>query len=97
MKSIPSLLTILLSSLAAISQVTINAQLSRLPDRDYRSHWLANTHLQRRTDLLKRWFANGPLGLSTEERSLSPSFDALRAPKQFKGRHSHPFSSGGQC
>ena len=87
MKSIPSLLTILLSSLAAISQVTINAQLSHLPARDYRPQWLADTHVQRRTNLLKRWFANGPIGLSPEQRSLSSPFDTLQSPKQFKGKH----------
>lgn len=86
MKSFLSFLTILLSSLAAISQVTINAQLSHLPARDFRSHWLDDTHVQRRTNLLKRWFANGPMGVSPEQRSLSSPFDTLRSPQQFKGK-----------
>jgi hypothetical protein len=86
MKSIPSLLTILLSSLAAISQVTINAELPRLPARDYRSHWLADAHAHRRNDLLKRWFANEQMGLSTEQRSVPSPFDTLRSPQQFKGK-----------
>jgi hypothetical protein len=80
MKSIPSLLTILIASFAAIIQVTTNTEFAGPSVK----HWLTDSN-RNRNDLLKTWFDNKRAGGSADSRSASSLFDLLHKNHQFKG------------
>jgi len=81
---IPSLLTILIFSLAVIIQVTPNAALVNPPLQGLRSHWLTNYH-HNQNELLKNWVEHKRMSGSLGSRSLPSSFNILNAPYSFKG------------
>jgi hypothetical protein len=85
-KSIPSLLAILITSLAFVIQVTTNAKLARPSVKDFRSHWLSDSNHDR-NELLKKWHENKRIGILSETNPASSPFDILQSNHQFKGLH----------
>ncbi len=79
-KSIPSLLAILIAFFAAIIQVTTNTEFAGPSVK----HWLTDSN-RNRNYLLKRWFENKQADGSADSRSASSPFDHLHKNHQFKG------------
>lgn len=84
MKSIPSLFTILISSLVIFTQTDANIPYAESSGKGLRSDWAAEPH-RHRIELLKKWFENKPNGGSASgPAGLSP-YDVLHPTHQFKG------------
>lgn len=79
MKTIPTLLTILISSLAILTIGVVQSS-----DQGLRPSWLADSHRQR-IELFKKWLGNKPAATPLGSRSPSSSFGMLEPTHQFKG------------
>jgi len=77
MKSIPSLFTLLISSLAAITQMATVVDADQLSG--HRPTWLSDSH-RNRVELFKKWLENKPAGSA----AASP-YNVLHPTHQFKG------------
>jgi len=84
MKSIPSFLTILISSQLVIIHISTSTELDRSTINSFRSHWLSDSH-GNRNEALKRWLEQKRMGGHSLDSSSSSPFDILHAHK-FKGR-----------
>jgi DNA repair photolyase len=94
MKSIPSLLAILISSLAIFTQTNANIGYAESSDHGHRPSWLTDSH-RNRVELFKKWLENKPTGNSIDGRSPSSPYNALESTHQFKGAcYCHLFSLG---
>ena len=85
-KSIPSLLVILISSLAAIIEVTSNAEFIHPAPEGFRSHWLVDSH-DTGNAILKKWSAHKRVTTSDGKRPASSSIDILHSAHPFKGSY----------
>jgi len=84
MKSIPSLFTILISSLVIFTQTDAAIEDAELSGKGYRPNWLTDSH-HNRIELFKKWLENKPIGNSVDGRSPTVPYDALHPTHQFKG------------
>ncbi len=80
MKSIPSVLAILITFSAAIIPITASAELIRPIVKDFRPNWLTGSN-RSRNELLKKLYENKRINNSP---GLS-SFEALHSNHKFKG------------
>lgn len=80
MKTIPTLLTILISSLAIFTIEVVQSS-----DHGFRPNWLADSHHQR-VELFKKWLGNKPAANSIGNPSPSASYGMLDPAHQFKGK-----------
>lgn len=88
MKTIPMLMTILISSLAILTPTNANIGFIGSSDRGVRSSWSADSHRQR-VDLFKKWLGNKPPGSPMDNRAPSSPFNMLDPTHAFKGTSFH--------
>jgi len=84
MKSIPSLFTILISSLVIFTQTDAAIEDAELSGKGYRPNWLTDSH-HNRIELFKKWLENKPIGNSVGGRSPTVPYNVLHPTHQFKG------------
>jgi len=84
MKSIPSLVTILISLLVIFTQTDAAVEYAESSGKGYRPNWLTDSH-HNRIELFKKWLEDKPIGNSVNGRSPSVPYDVLHPTHQFKG------------
>jgi len=84
MKSIPSLFTILISSLAIFTQIDAVIDHAKSSDKGVPANWLTDSH-RNRIELFKKWLENKPIDSSAGGHSPSSPYDALHPTHKFKG------------
>jgi hypothetical protein len=77
MKSIPSLLALLISSLLAITQIAVVVDAEKFSD--LRPSWLSDSH-RNRVEIFKKWLEKKPIG-----HTASSPYEALHSTHLFKG------------
>ena len=84
MKSILSVLVVIISSLALFPSTNAVIDYAKSSDKGLRTNWLTDSH-RNRIELFKKWLENKPIDSAADGRAPSSPYDVLHPTHQFKG------------